>query len=249
MILEARLRALANKAAEATATRAIAPVPLPRLKAGFPRSLAKFAVTQLYHGECLTAEICETLAKRATSPAAKACLEWQVNDERIHAALYHDYLSSLGGPGPRGALFDSMNQAVANWDGPSEALPLAIHVLLEGEAIALQQAAGKWLPCPVFADLNRDIAHDEARHIAFAKIYLPEALPHLSRTDRLNTYLWLRQIWYKSVELASGEGRLARWVVGDRLKSWARERWTHWQQELVELGLYSEEEREFFLKA
>ena len=65
----------------------------------------------------------------------------------------------------------------------------------------------------------------------------------------MKTYLWLRQIWYKSVELASGEGRLARWVVGDRLKSWARERWTHWQQELVELGLYSEEEREFFLKA
>lgn len=214
-----------------------------RPPAYIPRSTLIANVSQLHHGELLTARVCVALANRVTLPEARACLAVQLDDEIAHAGLYADYLADLGGIAQRHRVLDLLEIAIGQWTGAPEAVILAVHVLLEGEAAELQRTTGVWLPCPRFGAINRLVAHDEARHIAFGRIYLPQALAALPRWERKAMYVWLRELWWRAVRETLG---LAAFIATPVFADWARLRWSHWQDELHRLGLYSAAESPAF---
>jgi hypothetical protein len=246
--LPRQLAELARKAERAAGRRnrgtaSEVPVGLPR---GAAREHAIARVSQLYHGELMTARLCGLLTRQVPLAEARRCLALQREDEQVHAGLYGGYLGALDGLAPRQPVHDLLEQEAAAWQGPPEALILAVHVLLEGEAALWQRNAAFWLPCPQFQALNREIAHDEARHIAFGRLYLPPALAALSRGERLAIYHWLRDLWAKAwARFQDGRGDLT--AVSDAvLRAWSGYRWRHWQGELMRIGLYGAEERPTF---
>ena len=72
----------------------------PRVPPWLTRRFFRHVVSQLYHGEVGSLEVCERLATLIDEPRARRFLNIQIADERRHAALYHDYLEDLGGVSP-----------------------------------------------------------------------------------------------------------------------------------------------------
>ena len=144
----------------------------PRKPFWLPGRAVAVAVSQFYYGERTTAELCERIAHRITDAEARSFLATQIADERRHAEFFRRYAAGFGGLAPASAALESAYAAAREWDGPPEALILAIHVVLEGENLNLQQTVDSWLPCPLFADISRCVARDEARHRAFGDLYL-----------------------------------------------------------------------------
>ena len=126
-----------------------------------PRRALIANVSQLHHGELLTAQVCVALANRVALSEARACLAVQHDDEVAHAGLYADYLADLGGIAQRHRVLDLLETAIGQWAGAPEAVILAVHVLLEGEAARLQRTSDDWLPCPRFSAINKLVARDE----------------------------------------------------------------------------------------
>ncbi|MGF1608237.1 MAG: ferritin-like domain-containing protein [Kiloniellales bacterium] len=241
----AELARKAERAADRRGSSAASDAPLAPPSA-VAREHAIARVSQLHHGELMTARICGLLARQVSLAEARRCLALQREDELAHAVLYAGYLDALGGRTPRQAALELLEQEANAWRGPPEALILAVHVLLEGEAALWQRHAACWLPCPRFLALSREIAQDEARHIAFGRLYLPPALAALSRRERLAIYHWLRDLWTKTwAQLHDGRGELTR-VSDSLLRAWSDHRWRHWQGELRRIGLYGIEERAAF---
>ena len=81
------------------------------------------------------------------------------------------------------------------WRGSYHAPVVAFHIVLEGEALDLLQACSKRFPCPLFRQINRRVSHDEARHIAFGKLFLRNRVRSLPLEERLEIYRWVRSLW------------------------------------------------------
>lgn len=214
-----------------------------------PRRRAIRGVSQLYHGEILTARLCARLARQVPLAEARDCLELQRQDEVAHAGLYAAYLDELGGTAPRHAVLGLLEHELEAWRGLLEATILAVHLLLEGEAVVLQSNAESWLPCKRFHLLNAQIAQDEGRHIAFGKLYLPKALAAVGQPERLAIQKWLHALWWRAFTLIYRDHGLASLIVEPALHLWARQRWRHWQRELRRVGLYDDSERRLFESA
>lgn len=249
-----RLAALAEKGARATERRFAqkssfhAP---PRVPFWIGRSAVVSSASQLLHGEDLTARLCSHLAPRLELAEAQDCLWRQEEDEREHGRLYALYLGKLNArkPSERAArlpIMDLIERALLTWRGAPQAQVLGINLLLEGEALALQQSAGNWLPCPLFRSINREIARDEARHIAFGRLYLTASLAELPLKERLAIHDWARDTWWQAIEHVYQDRSLAKRPLALGLKPWARQRWRHWQQEFRTAGLYGDEEAALF---
>jgi len=215
-----------------------------RMPAGLPNNVAVKAISHLAHGEVLTARLCDWLAKALPMASARHCMTVQGAEERLHASLYDAYLTELGDkakPSPAIALMEHEANA---WDGPPDALILAIHVLLESEALALQQSATRWFPCPGFQDINRRISRDEGRHLSFGRQYLSAALPQYSVAERQRMFRWLQAAWL----------RITRAVVSDLgpgwspmvlgFGAWRRQRWACALAEFETVGLIEADARE-----
>lgn len=208
-----------------------------RRRAGLPDRVAAKAINHLAQGERLTAQLCSRLSKALPLASARACIAVQGAEERIHASLYESYAAALGGRMPDSPAVDLMAREAAAWDGPPEALILAIHVLLESEALALQQSAANWFPCPGLQTMNDRISRDEGRHLSFGRQYLSAALPTLSAAERARIFVWLQEAWL----------RVTRTVVSDLGPSWSpmvlgftawrRRRWTAALSEFEAVGL------------
>ncbi len=220
------------------------------------RALAVTVLSHLYQGEELTARVCARIAPRLSLPAAGDCLRRQEHDETDHAIAYGRYLDALQGAPRRlqrqqavktGRALAYLERRFDGWRGAPEALILATQLLLEGEAMELQEDSAKWLSCPRLAALNRAITRDEARHVAFAKLYLPAALPALSLQDRRAAYAWLRETWWRSLELVFVDFGYAALVGTLAGRYWAARRWSSWQEEMRRVGLYQDHERQYFI--
>jgi len=169
-----------------------------RLPLWLPRRLAASAMTHFQSGELATAKICARIRHRPDMSPGRDFLEMQVLDEQRHAHLYSLYLDRLGGPDKRPSGVGRAYDRAASWQGAPQAIILAFHGILEGESMRLQQVIDKWLPCPLFREISAVIARDEARHIAFGRLYLQETLPSLSRTERLRIFRWIRALWFEA---------------------------------------------------
>ena len=243
--LERRFLALAEKARVAAASPLQPDWSLQPKRTRWPSEKAVIeAMSKFHHGELATARICEKLHDSLSSPAARRFLTTQIADERRHAEFYARYIGVRGGRAPDPDDLAPIYAAAFDWEGPPEALILAVHVMLEGESLRLQQSLECWLPCPLFADLSRCIAHDEARHLAFGRLYLRQALPRLRLEEHRRIFLWLKGLWSRAVlRVATGltpPGYFAR--HGGR-EAWLRKVWAERRGEIEALGLLSGEER------
>ncbi|WP_299619836.1 hypothetical protein [Pelagibius sp.] len=199
-------------------------------------SLAISLAGQFLQGEELTALTCSALRDRLPLASARASLALQGEDEHRHAALYRRYLEARGARPDAASLLAPAAERFLAWQGPPEAILLALHVIIEGEALAFQEQARHYTNCPSFAALSRLVAADEARHVAFGRIYLPAALWALTPSEKQRIHEWLRALWFECSE------RLPQvlprpWLGRFVTRHWAERRWDHWQAQLAELGL------------
>lgn len=203
-----------------------------------PNRLAAWAVSQFLHGERATAEMCQTVAPRLNNAAASAFLETQRADELRHAAIYERYLAKIGGPRPASAHLTAAYQAGREWDGPVEGILLAYHVILEGESLFLQQDVARWLPCKLFNQISAVIARDEARHVAFGKIWLRDALPRLDHEQHALIHAWLKGLWFETMGSVISRLKPFDFVNGPKPWSeWLEENWAMREKEMMNVGL------------
>ena len=114
---------------------------------------------------------------------------------------------------------------------------VAFHILLEGEALRLQQDLVKWFPCPLLSQINRKISRDEARHVAFGKILLQNEIMGIDIDERMAIYLWVKSIWGECSRAALARfampGPVAKGIAHYRLGR----RWTRAVRTFEEIGL------------
>ncbi len=203
--------------------------------------LAGHLAQQFLLGEEVTAQACARLQRQLPSAVARNCLAVQYEDETRHAALYRRFLGDKPTCTTNGDALNLIGERIMAWRGPPEAVILAIHVILEGEALAHQETARRFTACPRFAALSHRIARDEARHVAFGQHYLPAALAETAAEDRYRMYLWLRSLWFDCMERLPAALNLSS-INRILARSWTRHRWEHWRSRLLALGLLDGED-------
>ena len=218
-----------------------------KLPIWLPPKLAASAITHFLKGELATAAMCRQMRDRLGISMGGHFLELQALDEQRHARLYSLYLDKLGGPDPRPSLLADTYERATAWQGPPQAIILAYHGVLERESMRLQQVIDKWLPCPLFRDLSAAIAQDEARHIAFGRLYLGETLPSLPKTERLNIYRWIQALWFDAVRATiSHYAPPGMTQVYGGLSGWMANEWQERMDDMETLSLIGPGERHEF---
>jgi len=207
-----------------------------------PRRVIRWIVSQFLAGELATAAFCERMAKHVSDVQAREFLTLQGMDERRHAALYRWYLECLDlTPAPSLSISKCYDAALSPSTHPLAAI-LAFHVILERDNLRLQSIAETWFGCRVYSEMGTRIRRDEARHVAFGRLYLQERLPLLPLTERQEIYRWVRGLWFEA-----GREILANCLVPGPA-DWLLEK-TQWPSRIRDLelaGLFSGEEREEF---
>ena len=206
-----------------------------------PRKTFVAIISQLYHAEVATMRMCRRLQSELPEPAAKRFLEIQCVDEQRHVEAYRAYLERLGEISP-------INEAVATalegglaWSGSYHGAVVAFNVVLEGEAVQLQQELSEMFSCPLFRQINARISHDEARHVAFGKIYLHDKLGALPFDERIAVYRWVKGLWHVCADANNG-CRIESSAIIRLGRRRLEERWLKHRQTLIDIGLISREE-------
>ncbi len=209
----------------------------PDLPRWWPRKPFTEAVSQLLYGEQATLEFCRSFLEDLDDPTMAACVSVQVEDEKRHAAVYERYLEGLGEcPAPQPGMVEAYQAALA-WQGPVEARVLAYHVVLEGEALDLHALFARRVPCALFRTASVRILRDEARHVAFGRIFLQRRLAHLSREERIRIYRWIKMLWWRVARSAAAGALGIQPGILQLLGSDLDARWRRQVQGLCALGL------------
>jgi hypothetical protein len=207
----------------------------PRRPHWLPRRNHIVLASQFLQGEAIALAACQRLAA-VLEPAAAAALAHQADDEARHACAYQLYLARLGDAAPAAGSLDAALDALIARPASPVALLLATHVLLEGEALAVQAEIARWFDCPLLGQITRRVMRDEARHIALGPALLGPAIARLDREKRAALYRSLRRQWRDCARAAArdhGGGVFARVTPSGALdRRWARRR-----QVLVRVGL------------
>lgn len=209
----------------------------PRVPPWVSREAVRFALSQLYHGEEATARLCAELLDQVPEPEARHCLALQIADERRHAAVYRRYLEGLGGIAPVDAALARSLAAAAGSPGGALGAMAAFHVVVEGENLRLQDRITGFLPCPLLRQINRRIARDEARHLAFGRIYLARRLAGLPEAERRALRSWLQGLWRAAAEATLRNRGRRNPLVRRFLEAWLARGWTRHEAKLRQLGL------------
>jgi len=207
-----------------------------------PRKFQAALISQFYYSEQATSRICRKLLDAVPDPEAQRCLQFQIADEERHAQVYRRYLSRLGDITPPEAAMENAFEEAFSWSGPPEGLISAFNIILEGEALRALEEIGRWLKCPLFRRINAPICRDEARHFAFGRIYLAEALPVLERDQRLDIYRWLKGLWQGTTLGTLDRFRIPGLITRRRRRDWATDGWQGHRSALIGVGLLSHEE-------
>ena len=211
-----------------------------------PKRVAASAISQFYHGEIATARMCREIFSGLASHDAENFVETQINDELRHADIYDRYLMKLGGIREPARHISQAYHRALTWTGAPQAQILAFHVVLEGEAVRLQHSVDMWMPCALFQEISGVIARDEARHVAFGKIYLRESLPALALQERLEIYRWVKEIWFDAARSAVGHYAPPAFLGGTRWRRWLEGKWLERLPDLSAAGLFESHERKVF---
>ena len=198
-----------------------------------PAPLYRMLVSQLYHGERATLAVCERLSGEISHAGVRRFLAAQAADETRHAQAYALYLDRIGGIGPVDPALRRTFEAALGWDGPWQGLMVAGHLLLESEAARLLRRSPRMFSCPLLREINARVAHDEARHLAFGRLYLRLHLRQLSRAERRRIHRWVHGLWHESVYAWRGPLTILSWVNHRAL----RRLWRGHEAELRAVGL------------
>lgn len=237
---ESRLRRLADKGvrAQQQSVEDIDWSRRPELPFWLPKRLAGWAVSQFLHGEMATAGMCRQISSRLDSAAAQVFLETQYCDEMRHAAIYQRYVDALGGSADITPQLAFAYDQALSWDGPVDGIILAFHCILEGESLMLQQDVRRWLPCPLFSEISDIIARDEARHVAFGRIWCQASLPTLPLAEHRHIHRHLRQLWFTTMNSVIRRIRPFDIINGPKpWPVWLDEAWAAREAELAKHGL------------
>ena len=202
------------------------------------------AISQLYYGELATTEMCRRLLATLDDPAATAFIRTQIADEERHTAFYERYLRRAGAIGDIEEGVAMAYRGALAWHGSHHGSIVAFHLVMEGEGLRLQNLYSNWFPCPLFAQMNAAIARDEARHVAFGKIYLRATLDELSREERVAIFRWIRTLWFDCADAIRTEmPQAVKLLLG---RKWLDERWRQQARALVGIGLIGKDEAALF---
>jgi len=209
-----------------------------RLPKWLPRRVTTAVLSQFLHGERVTAQICRSsIAEFGDDGAVQECLRAQAEDEGRHGALFQRYLERVGDIAPIDPALQAALAGAVNWGGPPEGRIAAIHVLLEGEALRMLGDIGDLLPCPLFREITRGVARDEARHVALGKIVLRRRLAALSGDERRAIYAWIEGLWRDCAgELLPGL-QVPGIVTARRRREWVAAGWRHHARAMRDIGL------------
>lgn len=194
-------------------------------------------IADLHYGELATVKACAQMESLLSEPEAKACLAVQREDEQFHAGLYARYLAHLDTEVSETPGLREVYERCLSWPGDPVGLVIAFNVVLEGEALRLQRYFATRFPCPLFAEINRKILADEARHIAFGRIYGRPGLRQMDSEEGVLLYRWLKALWWDCAEAVRGRfdgvgGRILRARHPPLEQSWRRQ-----TNSLLDLGL------------
>lgn len=194
-------------------------------------------ISQFLHGEQATARVCRRLMAEVGDPAVRQLLAVQVDDEERHARAYKKYLARLGDIAVMDPAMAEAVERTLQWKGSPLGLVVAFHVLLEGEALRSLQDLADELPCPLFGQLNARITRDEARHVAFGKVYLATQLKTLEFEERLEIYRFVKALWDESTAGILSRFRIPGFVTRALRRRWIDEGWAQHSRALVDIGL------------
>ena len=196
-------------------------------------------VSQLYHGECAALSICKRLMNEVPDAQAVRFLATQVADERRHAQAFERYLDAFGGVAPVDPGLGGAYARALEWDGPWQGLAVAANVVLEAEAVRLLQRSPRLFSCPQLQEINDLVTQDEARHLAFGRIFLERHLKTLSPEERRHIYDWVLGLWRQCIY--TPRGGLLSLVIKIKGRSLQR-LWQAHNTALCQIGLVSESE-------
>lgn len=207
-----------------------------------PRKTYVAMVSQLYHAELATQKMCRRLHAELPESEAKRFLRGQSTDEARHAEAYRIYLERLGDIAPINEAVEAALEGGFAWAGSVYGPLVAFNVVLEGEALRLQRELSEMFPCPLLGQINERIARDEARHVAFGKIYLRDKLALLPFDERLAIYLWVKRLWHVCTSVNAGRRGPAASTLIRLGRRRLGERWLEQHQTLIDVGLLTRPE-------
>lgn len=230
---------LFRKAIAATRSRALAvdaaePVRPPHQVI---RSAFADVVSQLFHAEQATGRMCRLMAGRTGTPLADILLQFQAGDEAHHAELYESYLARIGDIRPIDTRLSEALDAMCGTDLGPEAVLAAYNVVLEGEAVKLQQDCIERFTCPALTRITRAIGRDEARHVAFGHTFLKGAFASLAAEQRFAIYRHIHRCWKIAAAHPQDSGSLFSTILTRRRSEYMSARWAHHDAALKTLGL------------
>ena len=214
-------------------------VALPRW---LPRNFYGAVISQFYHGEVATLAMCRRIVGGLDDPWARRCIEIQIADETRHAEAYRTCLAGIGELAPPDPVLAAAYGKALARPGPPEALIAAFNIVLEGEALFALDYLGGWLRCPRFLGLNARIARDEARHLAFGRLYLGARLPQMARDQRIEIHRWLKELWSEAAFGILDRFPIPNAVLGRRCRTWVDTGWRDHRRALIGVGLVSADE-------
>ena len=199
-------------------------------------------VSQLYYAEIAALRMCRRLLDEVPEPEARRFLDTQAADEARHARVYRAYLARLGDIAPIDEALATALEGGLEWPGSYHGVLVACHVVLEGEAVRLQNKLSEIFPCPLFRQINAKISRDEARHVAFGKIYLRDKLKALALDERIEIYRWVQGLWRTCTRANDGCHLSPASVVIRLSRSRLHRRWHKQARALSDIGLISDDE-------
>lgn len=200
-------------------------------------------VSQLLHAERATEKMCHLIAGRSGNALADALLSHQADDERHHAVLYESYLSRVGDIRPMDSRLSEALDVMCETTLGAEAVIAGFNVVLEGEAVKLQQDCIEHFTCPALSRITRSIGQDEARHVAFGHTFLKGAFADMVAEERFGIYRHIRRCWQTAATPPEESGSLFATVLTRRRSEYMSARWHHHHAALQRLGLVLEHEK------
>jgi len=98
--------------------------------------------------------------------------------------------------------------------------------------------AGRLFPCPTLRRVTTIADQDEARRVAFGRLYLAAAFAALEPETRAHIHRWSRDLWMTAADTRpSRPGGMA--LIRARLhRGYLRARWRDHERTLADLGLF-----------